>query len=60
MAEVVQGVIRGKTIDLKANPGIAEGATVEVTIRPVAVRRVAGVECHGWSSTRAARPRNTG
>jgi hypothetical protein len=38
MAEVVQGVIHGRTIELKADPGIADGATIEVTIRPVAVR----------------------
>jgi hypothetical protein len=38
MAEVVRGVIRGKTIELTADPGITDGATVEVTIRPVTVR----------------------
>jgi hypothetical protein len=35
MAEVIQGVIHGKTIALKSDPGIADGATVEVTIRPL-------------------------
>ena len=38
MTEVVQGVIHGRTIELKADPGIADGATVEITIRTVAVR----------------------
>lgn len=38
MTEIIQGVIRGKTIELKADPGIADGATVEITIRPLAVR----------------------
>ena len=38
MPEVVQGVIHGKTIELRADPGIADGATVEVTIRPMPVR----------------------
>lgn len=35
MPEVVQGVIHGKTIELQADPGLADGTTVEVTIRPV-------------------------
>ncbi len=38
MPEVVQGVIHGKTSELQADPGLADGATVEVTIRPVAER----------------------
>jgi len=38
MPEVVQGVIHGKTIELQADPGIADGVTVEVTIRPIPVR----------------------
>ena len=33
MSQIVQGVIRGKTIELQADPGMANGATVEVTIR---------------------------
>ena len=37
MPEVVQGVIHGKTIELQADPGIADGVTVEVTIRPMSV-----------------------
>jgi len=35
MSGVVQGVIHGRTIELKADPGIADGVTVEVTIRPL-------------------------
>ena len=56
MPEVVHGVIHGKTIELQADPGIADGVTVEVTIRPVparepdervaAFRRTAGALAH--------------
>jgi hypothetical protein len=35
MAEVIQGVIHGNTIELQADPGIADGMTVEVTIRAI-------------------------
>lgn len=35
MSGVVQGVIHGRTIELRADPGIADGVTVEVTIRPL-------------------------
>ena len=38
MPEVVQGDIHGKTIELQADPGIADGVSVEVTIRPMPVR----------------------
>ena len=38
MPEVVQGVIHGKTIELLADPGIKDGATIEVTIRPMPAR----------------------
>ena len=33
MSQIVQGVIRGKTIELQADPGMANGRTIEVTIR---------------------------
>ena len=33
MSVVVQGVIHGKTIELKENPGVADGQEVEVTVR---------------------------
>ncbi len=33
MSIVVQGVIHGKTIELKENPGVADGQEVEVTVR---------------------------
>ncbi len=56
MPEVVQGVIHGKTIELQADPGIANGVAVEVTIRPLpaldpdarlaALRRTAGALAH--------------
>ena len=32
MSIVVQGVIHGKTIELKENPGVADGQEVEVTV----------------------------
>ena len=56
MPDVVQGVIHGKTIELQTDPGIADGLTVEVTIRPMprpdldarvaAIRRTAGAIAH--------------
>jgi hypothetical protein len=56
MPEVVQGVIHGKTIELQADPGIADGMAVEITIRalPVgnsdakvaAIRRTSGSLAH--------------
>jgi hypothetical protein len=39
MSGVVEGVIHGKTIELAADPGIADGQKVEVTIRPVVDRQ---------------------
>lgn len=36
MAAVVRGVVHGRTIELTGDPGIADGATVEVTVRAVA------------------------
>jgi hypothetical protein len=36
MPEVVRGVIHGKTIELLADPGIADGRRVEITIRSIA------------------------
>jgi hypothetical protein len=50
MADVLQGVIHGRTIELAADPGIADGQAVEVVVRvikqPVAwgegIRRSAG------------------
>lgn len=38
MSESVAGIIHGKMIELKADPGIADGTTVEVTIRPLVMR----------------------
>ena len=56
MAEVVQGIIHGKTIELQTDPGIADGVTVEITIRPLpscdsavkveAIRRTSGSLAH--------------
>jgi hypothetical protein len=33
MNQVLQGVIRGRTIELEANPGIEDGRQVEVVLR---------------------------
>ena len=35
MTKTVHGVIHGKTIELRENPGVAEGQEVEITIRPI-------------------------
>jgi hypothetical protein len=35
MIKTVYGVVRGKTIELMENPGVAEGQAVAITIRPV-------------------------
>jgi len=38
MSHIIQGVIRGNTIELKENPGLSDGQEIEVILRP---RRVA-------------------
>ncbi|WP_152050249.1 hypothetical protein [Tautonia marina] len=35
MSRTIQGLIQGKTIALEAEPGLADGQRVEVTIRPL-------------------------
>jgi hypothetical protein len=35
MGEIVEGVIRGKTIKLEVDPGLQDGGVVEVVIRLV-------------------------
>jgi hypothetical protein len=42
MAEVVEGVIHGKTIELAVDPGLQDGETVEVVIRRVKTERTSG------------------
>jgi hypothetical protein len=42
MSIVLQGVIHGKTIELKGNPGVPEGQAVEVVVRVVEPSRVWG------------------
>jgi hypothetical protein len=34
MTRTVQGVIHGKTIELKDNPGFSDGEEIEVILRP--------------------------
>ena len=38
MSYIIQGVIRGSTIELKENPGLSEGEEIEVILRK---RRIA-------------------
>jgi hypothetical protein len=35
MTKIVHGVVRGRTIALEDDPGLAEGQAVELTIRPL-------------------------
>jgi hypothetical protein len=42
MAEVVEGVIHGKTIELAVDPGLQDGESVEVVIRRVKPARTSG------------------
>ncbi len=34
MPESIPGIIHGRTIELEADPGLADGQKVEITIRP--------------------------
>ncbi|WP_422928817.1 hypothetical protein [Singulisphaera sp. PoT] len=36
MAETIEGVIHGNTIELRTNPGLADGQRVEVKVRVIA------------------------
>lgn len=55
---ILHGVIHGKTIELAADPGMREGQTVEVTVRPTpltsnsgdGLRRSAGALADSWNS----------
>jgi hypothetical protein len=57
MAETIQGVIHGKTIELSADPGIGDGQVVEVVVRVVerpeawgeGIRRSAGAMAGHWT-----------
>jgi len=57
MVRQLQGVIRGKTIELSEDPGIADGQPVEITIRIVrlprpwgeGLRRCAGALAADWT-----------
>ena len=42
MAEVVEGVIHGKSIELAVDPGLQDGETFEVVIRRVKSARTSG------------------
>jgi hypothetical protein len=44
MSKVIQGTVRGKTIELAEDPGLAEGQAVEVSVRtlPADTTRMSG------------------
>jgi hypothetical protein len=57
MTRTIHGVVRGKTIELEENPGVAEGQEVEITIRSLprqrpwgeGLRRCAGALAGVWT-----------
>jgi hypothetical protein len=57
VAETIQGVIHGRTIELTTDPGLADGEAVEVVVRAVkksaawgeGIRRSAGVLAAHWT-----------
>jgi hypothetical protein len=53
MMRQVQGIIHGTTIELKEDPGLADGAEVEVIVLPSRVADEAGVGVSGERRTAA-------
>ena len=57
MIKVMQGVVHGTTIELRENPGVADGQEVEITVRvpePArawgeGIRRSAGAMADFWT-----------
>ena len=57
MSRTIHGVVRGKTIELEENPGVADGQRVEITIGSVpsqrpwgeGLRRCAGALASDWT-----------
>lgn len=57
MTKVIHGRVRGKTIELTEDPGLAEGQEVEVSVRTVStpqrwgdgLRRCAGALANEWT-----------
>jgi hypothetical protein len=57
MVKHVQGIIRGRTIELAEDPGVADGQQVEITIKTVpnprawgeGLRRCAGAFAADWT-----------
>lgn len=57
MTRTIHGVVRGKTIELEENPGVAEGEAVEITIKAIpshrpwgeGLRRCAGALANDWT-----------
>jgi hypothetical protein len=61
MTKILQGIVRGKTIELDTDPGIEEGRAVEIVVRPKQppgpppgwkpdnAETAAGMLAHTWS-----------
>jgi hypothetical protein len=57
MSSIIQGVVRGRTIELMTDPGIEDGQVVEVVVRVVkrpetwgeGLRRSAGALADKWT-----------
>ena len=41
MTDTLQGIIRGKTVELTSDPGLEQGQRVEVVLRPMAFEQLA-------------------
>jgi hypothetical protein len=58
VTRIAHGIVRGKTIELDENPGVAEGQHVQVTIKTVpakgpcgeGLRRCAGALADEWTA----------
>ena len=65
MDKVIQGTIRGNTIELNENPGFAEGQAVQVVVQPVGpsrpwgegIRKSAGGLAAQWTERGRQDPR---
>ena len=53
MVRHVQGIIHGTTIELKENPGLADGVEIEVTLLPRRVADGPGLDVPGERTTAA-------
>jgi hypothetical protein len=53
MAQVMHGVIHGKTIELQENPGFSDGEEIEVVLRPRGVSQGVSQDRPGTRPTAA-------